>query len=856
MTTSVNRSSGDSRSANSHLSRRGLRSRAGKLLAALVTGVLALTGFGTVVAPAAQATPTLIWSTAGTIPVNSGANVVALGYGNNVFMAVASDGVTYTSSGGTSWAAGGSLVGGTPPDAGYKTNIAYGDPAATPTWVVTDKDGGEIWTSTNNGTSWTLAEASGRGLKKLAYGDGHFLVGYEDPLQFRTSTDGLTWEAAGTITGFHANGEGRMVFGNNTFVIPMAYSDSVCRVSTLQWALPLDFNCTASHSNGGGYQYWQQIAFGNNTFVGPLDNNASNPPFWVSTDTGATWVSPTSFSGTPVGITFGGQYFVIDKSDGTTAYSADGMTWTNTGTRPGGGSGLLTYGAGKWLGVGGSQNATVSTAAFAEPSLPGAPTSVSATAYDSMVTVNWAAPTSDGGAPITRYTVSSPSMPGGPNCTATGSATSCNVTGLTNGTSYTFSVTARNSAGESASSSVTSPQIPVLCPSNVGGIGPGGGLIFLKDRGVCYEMAPKNWVANDGSYVWCQGVNSAITGARGTAVGTGAANTAAMLAYPCPAGAANAVAAYAGTDSSAGQWFLPSRDEWDAMCSYSINPSAPAGCSGIAANAAFTAGNFGFAQGLESSAAYWTSSLTSWSAYDVYMAVMIDGYQSTNGQQYAGNPMRVRPIRAFTSVSGGSGGGSGNGSGASSGSDVAIPAPVVASPTPTRTPTPSASATPIAVPTPTPTASASASASPTVKAPAGFVPLSASEKVSAQTPVVNAPLSTSLSNAPVVTVPAGTPVAPVVSGLPVNTSLSVGVNSPMRIKQAFVTFGTTRSNASGRAKVPAFKPSLSGTYTIQLATADGKAFYLKVKVAARKTSSASSKPASNSGNAPANPVGK
>jgi hypothetical protein len=130
---------------------------------------------------------------------------------------------------------------------------------------------------------------------------------------------------------------------------------------------------------------------------------------------------------------------------------------------------------------------------------------------------------------------------------------------------------------------------------------------------------------------------------------------------------------------------------------------------------------------------------------------------------------------------------------------------------------------------------------PMAKAPAGPVQLSASERASAQTPVVNAPLSTSVSSAPVVTVPPGTPVAPVASGLPVSTSLRAGVKAPTRAKEAFVTFGTTRSNANGRAKVPAFKPSRAGIYTIQLATADGKAFYLKVQVAAKKASSSSAK---------------
>jgi hypothetical protein len=100
-----------------------------------------------------------------------------------------------------------------------------------------------------------------------------------------------------------------------------------------------------------------------------------------------------------------------------------------------------------------------------------------------------------------------------------------------------------------------------------------------------------------------------------------------------------------------------------------------------------------------------------------------------------------------------------------------------------------------------------------------------------------------MSSAPVLTVPAGTAVAPLVSGLPVSTSLRAGAKAPTstRAKSAFVTFGTTRSNANGRAKVPAFKPSRAGTYTIQLATANGKAFYLKVQVAAKKVSGSSTK---------------
>ncbi len=74
---------------------------------------------------------------------------------------------------------------------------------------------------------------------------------------------------------------------------------------------------------------------------------------------------------------------------------------------------------------------------------PGAPTRASAVPYDSSAVVTWSAPASDGYTPITGYTVTS--SPGGKTCSTKG-ALVCGVTNLTNGTPYTFTVTASNSA--------------------------------------------------------------------------------------------------------------------------------------------------------------------------------------------------------------------------------------------------------------------------------------------------------------------------------------------------------------------------------------------------------------------------
>ena len=104
----------------------------------------------------------------------------------------------------------------------------------------------------------------------------------------------------------------------------------------------------------------------------------------------------------------------------------------------------------------GTSAASSASNSIAAVSVPQAPTIGAVTAGNASATVAYTASANTGGAAITTYTATS--SPGG--FTGTG-ASPITVSGLTNGTAYTFTVTAANSAGTSAASSASSAVTPV-----------------------------------------------------------------------------------------------------------------------------------------------------------------------------------------------------------------------------------------------------------------------------------------------------------------------------------------------------------------------------------------------------------
>ncbi|MGG1517866.1 fibronectin type III domain-containing protein [Paenibacillus oryzisoli] len=109
----------------------------------------------------------------------------------------------------------------------------------------------------------------------------------------------------------------------------------------------------------------------------------------------------------------------------------------------------------------GSSSASGSSSAVTPATVPQVPTNVVAARGDGQATVSFDAPADNGGSAVTSYTVTA--SPGGR--TAAGSASPITVTGLTNGTTYTFTVAATNVAGSSEVSTPTAEITPAAVPS-------------------------------------------------------------------------------------------------------------------------------------------------------------------------------------------------------------------------------------------------------------------------------------------------------------------------------------------------------------------------------------------------------
>ncbi len=96
---------------------------------------------------------------------------------------------------------------------------------------------------------------------------------------------------------------------------------------------------------------------------------------------------------------------------------------------------------------------------------PSTPTAVIAVAGNAQATVSFMAPISNGGSPITLYTVTSNPA----TITASGPSSPITVSGLSNGTTYNFTVTATNAVGTSLPSAPSNSVTPSAITYSISG---------------------------------------------------------------------------------------------------------------------------------------------------------------------------------------------------------------------------------------------------------------------------------------------------------------------------------------------------------------------------------------------------
>lgn len=161
---------------------------------------------------------------------------------------------------------------------------------------------------------------------------------------------------------------------------------------------------------------------------------------------------------------------------------------------------------------------------------PSAPLNVTAVAGDAQATVSWQPPGSSGSSNVTSYRAAA--SPGGATCTASSPATTCTVTGLTNGTTYTLTVQAYSAAGWSAASAPSNAVTPRAEPptstivitgtrsaakATVTGKTTGfgmGGMVTARTRtarGTPYTTGSTTLVSTKGTFEWSRGISKRKT---------------------------------------------------------------------------------------------------------------------------------------------------------------------------------------------------------------------------------------------------------------------------------------------------------------------------------------------------------
>ena len=471
--------------------------------------------------------------------------------------------VQSSTDGGTNWSTAGTVGSGAPPTSQNPFRIAGLQNGTTYTFQVRAKDTSNTWGpySTASGSlTPSLPPPSPTNVSGTA-GNGSVTVSWTAPsmtgyaaltgYKVEQSTDGNIWSTStsntgstgttysatsltnGTgyyfrVSGINAAGTGTASTAS-TAVIPRTTPGLVTNIaaSTPQDDM-LSLTWTAPNDNGAAIDgYSVEIAPESIQYMPPNNTPMPGPGTFAAPASGTctTATSSTNTACTITGLTAGSNYYVRVSAHNAAGYGSTGgsMALTPVGlpaapttvlATAGNGQASLSWTAGSnggstiagykvekemggnWITVSadtqststsytvtgltngssytfrvsaitarGTGPASTASAAATPSTTPGQPNAPQATRGDTQVLLSWLAP-ADGGSAVTGYKVEKEM---GGNWTTVSAdtqstSTSYTVTGLTNGTAYTFRVTAINANGAGTASSASASVTPVTLP--------------------------------------------------------------------------------------------------------------------------------------------------------------------------------------------------------------------------------------------------------------------------------------------------------------------------------------------------------------------------------------------------------
>jgi alpha-tubulin suppressor-like RCC1 family protein len=245
-------------------------------------------------------------------------------------------------------------------------------------------------------------------------GSGKLAYGYRGTIHFTSSDPAATLPSNYTFTGADR--------GSHVFLVTLSTpgTQSVTATDTVTSSL---------HGAQSGIGVAVATAPGAPTRANAVAGNGSAT---------ASWIAPVSSGGSVI------TSYVVTSNPGGATCTTRATSCRVTGLLNGRPY-TFTVRAANAAGTGPSSGASSAVI----PGTPGAPDRVTATPSKGAALVSWVAPGFVGASAIAGFTVTA--SPGG---------RTCSITGLTNGTPYTFTVTAHNSAGTGPASSPSKAAVP------------------------------------------------------------------------------------------------------------------------------------------------------------------------------------------------------------------------------------------------------------------------------------------------------------------------------------------------------------------------------------------------------------